>query len=137
MSPNLIETNMSGNYKIDTNDLAEYLAVLARYADIPPDDSEKIRELTRSYAELKFRIMGGSRCAMCNSHVRHVVPVMAERPNGEVKHFPCLCTRCFEGEKAQAAKIFLEIGDNRVEVKLKPPGQPMAATPMAIRKSHA
>ncbi len=108
---------MAAHFTISAEDLGEYLSVLDRYSDVPSDNHEKVRELIRSYAELMFRIVGGSRCSMCRAHVRHVVPVITEHQAHE-RRFPCLCTRCFEGEKGTAERMFLEIAGNRVEVLL-------------------
>ena len=105
--------------KINAQDLDEYLSTLAQYADVPSEDDEKVQELIRSYAELKFKIIGGSKCGVCRAHVRHVVPVIAQKEDGQQCRFACLCTRCFEGEKATSEKMFLEMGESRVEVKRK------------------
>ncbi len=135
---------MAAQFKINAHDLEEYLSVLARYSQVPRDDDEKLRELIRSYAELKFRILGGSKCGMCRAAVRHVVPVISIQDHGEERRFTCLCTRCFEGEKALAQQMFLEMGESRIEVKL-PNHEPAAARPPRVisiaahtaNKSHA
>jgi bacterioferritin-associated ferredoxin len=105
-------------YKINAEDLEEYFAALARCSETPMDDDLKLRELMRSYAELKFRIMGGSHCGICNAHVRHVIAVESHQSSNEIKQYECLCTRCFESEKAIAERMILHLGDNCVEVKL-------------------
>jgi hypothetical protein len=71
--------------------------------------------LIQCYAELQFKLNGGSKCPMCKAHVRHVVPVRAERPDGTVQEFECLCTRCFEGERAISKVITLHLGEAAVE----------------------
>jgi hypothetical protein len=109
---------MAPEYKINSLDLEEYFATLARCSETAMDDDTKLRELMRSYAELKFRVMGGGHCAVCRSHVRHVFPVIAEQSSGEVKELDCLCTRCFESEKSTAVRMVLVVGLNRVKVKL-------------------
>ncbi len=126
-------------YKINSQDLEEYFATLARCSESAMDDDTKLRELMRSYAELKFRVMGGSHCAVCRSHVRHVFPVIAEQASGEVKELECLCTRCFEGEKSTAVRMVLVVGHNRVKVKMSSheaePIRPVATR--ATRSSRA
>ena len=122
---------MPAKYTINSEDFEEYLAVLARCSEVPMDDDLKLMELLRSYAELKFRTIGGSKCGVCRAHVRHVVPVVSCQPGGERKNFDCLCTRCFEAEKATAERMFLQIGDNRVEVRLRADDLP-ASTAAAL-----
>ena len=78
-------------------------------------------ELLRSYAELQFRINGNARCALCNATVRHKVPITVERVDGTVDQYACLCTRCFEGEKAQSVRIIQQLGEARVEQEPKEP----------------
>ncbi len=68
------------------------------------------RELLRSYAELQYRISGGGKCSICATHVRHVLPVTRRAHNGTLTHFPCLCTRCFEGERAAAERMSVRAG---------------------------
>ena len=109
---------MGQEYKINSQDLDEYFATLARCSESAMDDDTKLRELMRSYAEFKFRVVGGGHCSVCRSHVRHVFPVIAEQESGTVKKLDCLCTRCFEGEKSTAVRMTLVVGENRVRVKL-------------------
>src|SRR5437879_6028343 len=71
--------------------------------------------LIQCYAELQFKLNGGAKCPMCRAHVRHVVPVRAEHQDGTVKDYSCLCTRCFEGERAISKVITLHMGDAAVE----------------------
>jgi hypothetical protein len=72
-------------------------------------------ELMASYAELQFRLHGGSRCSICNAHVRHVLPVAIEHEDGSVNEYACLCTRCLQAEKVSAKKITLRAGQTAVE----------------------
>lgn len=90
----------------------EYLEALAEREDLP---SRRRRTLLRSYAELQYKLRGGSRCAVCNTPVRHVVPVYVERGNGVQIRYPCLCTRCLEAEKAVAKKVVQRIGEASIE----------------------
>jgi hypothetical protein len=71
--------------------------------------------LIQCYAELQFKLNGGGKCPMCRAHVRHVVPVRAERPDGTVQEYECLCTRCFEGERATSKVITLHLGEAAVD----------------------
>lgn len=73
--------------------------------------------LLQCYAELQFQLNGGSKCPVCRAHVRHVVPISAQRSDGSVHEFPCLCTRCFEGERATSAMITMQIGEAKVDYK--------------------
>jgi hypothetical protein len=41
--------------------------------------------------------------------------VIAERKDGRVDEYECLCTRCYEGERAQSRKIVMQVGEARVE----------------------
>jgi len=92
--------------------LDEYLETLARGEDLP---AKRKRDLLVSYAELRYKVQGGSRCAVCNAPVRHVVPVYVERSNGKRIEYPCLCTRCLEAEKAVAHRVVLRIGQATIE----------------------
>jgi hypothetical protein len=92
--------------------LQEYLEALASGEDVP---TRRKRKLLLSYAELRYKLHGGSRCAMCTTPVRHVVPVLVERANGmEIRH-SCLCTRCLEAERAVSKRVVLRIGEAAVE----------------------
>ncbi|MGZ4788088.1 MAG: hypothetical protein ACXVZX_06185 [Terriglobales bacterium] len=92
--------------------LQEYLEALADGDELP---SRRHRNLLLSYAELQYKLRGGSRCAVCNTPVRHVVPVVAERGDGTKVAYPCLCTRCLEAEKAVSLRVVLRIGQAVVE----------------------
>ena len=71
--------------------------------------------LLQCYAEVQFMLKGGRRCPVCNAHVRHVLPVIAERKDGTRTEFPCLCTRCFEAERAVSRVVVTHLGKIRVE----------------------
>ncbi len=74
-------------------------------------------DLLRSYAELQFKLNGGGHCGMCNAHVRHVIPAHVESPSGATSDYSCLCTRCFEGERAVCERLILQLGEARVEYR--------------------
>jgi hypothetical protein len=67
--------------------------------------------LIQCYAELQFKLNGGSKCPVCRAHVRHIVPVRAEKEDGTLKEFKCLCTRCFEAERATSKVVIMRMGD--------------------------
>lgn len=85
----------------------EFLESLAGVEDLAPEHQ---RQLLMSYAEVKFRLRGGSRCPMCRTPVRHVMPVYAVHLDGSERSYPCLCTRCFEGEKGLSSKVVIRMG---------------------------
>lgn len=60
------------------------------------------------HAEMRFQQHGGSKCAICRAHVRHVVEVTSFRPDGK-KDFPCLCMRCLVAEEARASRVVLRL----------------------------
>jgi len=93
---------------------AEYLETVAQAQQFQVSNLRNW-DLLRCYAELQFKLNGGSRCAMCRACVRHVIPVSVERMDGQVDAYDCLCTRCFEGERAQSRKIVQQVGEARVE----------------------
>ena len=80
-------------------------------AQATPDKEQK---LLFGYAELKYRMGGGSKCPLCRAHVRHVVPVSSTRENGEKFEYECLCQRCLLGEIGLATEVVLRIGDASV-----------------------
>jgi hypothetical protein len=47
---------------------------------------------------------------MCHAHVRHVMPIYAVHLDGSERSYPCLCTRCFEGEKGLSSRIVVRLG---------------------------
>ena len=100
----------------------------------PPGD-----KLLYGYAELKYRMAGGGKCAMCRAHVRHVVPVTAKRDTGEAITYECLCQRCLLGEIGLADEVEMRIGSASVRYTRdaeKP--EPVArtfVTPMKIKSA--
>jgi hypothetical protein len=92
--------------------LQEYLEALAEGEEVP---SRRQRTLLLSYAELQYKVRGGSRCAVCHTPVRYVVPASVERGDGSRLTYPCLCTRCLEAEKAVSMRVTLRIGEAVIE----------------------
>jgi hypothetical protein len=92
--------------------LQEYLEALADEDELP---SRRERRLLMSYAEFRFKMHGGGKCAVCRASVRHVLPVKVERLNGTMLEYPCLCTRCMEAEKPVSRRISMAIGQARIE----------------------
>jgi hypothetical protein len=97
---------------LSVEEFQEYLEVLAekRY----PTPARRY-QLMVSYAELQFRLHGGSRCSICHAHVRHVLPVSTEHQDGSRNEFSCLCLRCLQAEKAISRKVILRAGKTAVE----------------------
>jgi len=91
--------------------LQDYLEALAEAAATSASGEQK---LLFGYAELKYRMAGGGKCAMCRAHVRHVVPVVAKRSDGESVTYECLCQRCLLGEIALSDEVEMRIGDASV-----------------------
>ena len=91
--------------------LQDYLEALAEAAEASSPQDHK---LLFGYAEMKYRMAGGGKCAMCRSHVRHVVPVFSKRDDGQQLAYDCLCQRCLVGEIGLAAEVELRIGDASV-----------------------
>lgn len=91
--------------------LQEFLEVLAE----APDDnfSNRARRILSSYAELRFRARGGSRCQLCRAAVRHVLPVEVTRAGGAVIRFSCLCQRCLHAERVLSESVQITLGDAR------------------------
>jgi hypothetical protein len=98
---------MAGVGKISPELFQEFLATLAGVDDLSVD---KQRQLLNSYAEVKYRLRGGSRCPLCQTHVRYVMPIYAVHLDGTERSYPCLCTRCFEGEKGLSSKVVVRMG---------------------------
>ena len=103
---------MSRNHGVHARALQEYLEAIAEEHEVP---SQRERKLLLSYAELQFKLKGGSQCGMCRASVRHVLPVRVEHADGSSKEFACLCTRCIEAEKAVAKRVVLQVGKATVE----------------------
>jgi len=106
--------------------LQEYLETLAEGGALP---RRRKRDLLLSYAELRYKIAGGSRCAVCNAPVRHIVPVFVECKDGTEARYPCLCTRCLEAEKAVARRVVQRIGEASIEYVASGRDYKFAATP--------
>jgi hypothetical protein len=70
--------------------------------------------LIQCYAELQFKLNGGAKCPVCRAHVRHVVSVHVEKEDGTSQDFKCLCTRCFEAERATSKAVIMKLGDATV-----------------------
>src|SRR4051812_45375988 len=70
--------------------------------------------LIQCYAELQFRLNGGTKCPICRAHVRHIVPTQVHKPDGSSKEYTCLCTRCFEAERAQSKCVTMHMGGAKV-----------------------
>jgi hypothetical protein len=87
----------------------DYLETLSNHDGQPR--SVRHRELLLSYAELLFRLRGGAHCALCGTHVRHVLPVTVEHPNHSLTRYACLCLRCLEAERALARNVTQRIGE--------------------------
>jgi hypothetical protein len=102
--------------KVPQRFLQEYLEVLAG-AQAYQVSNLRNWDLLRSYAELQYKLNGGGHCGLCRAHVRHVIPARVERKDGSIKEFSCLCTRCFEGERASCEKLILQMGEAKVEYR--------------------
>lgn len=85
----------------------EFLETIAGVDDL---SFETKRRVLMSFAELKFRLRGGARCPLCKTPVRHVMPIYAVHLDGSERSYPCLCTRCFEGEKGLSSRIVVRLG---------------------------
>jgi hypothetical protein len=98
---------MPDSSRISPELFQEFLEHVAGVDELEPD---KKRLLLNSFAELKFRLRGGSRCPLCKTHVRHVMPIYSVHLDGTERSYPCLCTRCFEGEKGLSTRIVMRLG---------------------------
>ena len=63
-----------------------------------------------SASKSKFTLVAALTCSICRTHVRHVMPIYAVHLDGSERSFPCLCTRCFEGEKGLSSRIVMRLG---------------------------
>jgi|GEM_PF-3918703 len=88
--------------------LEEYLYALDRASSAALPD--KKRTLLAAYAEFRYQVGGGTHCTCCRTPVRHAMTVEVQRTNGSVANFAALCTRCLEGEKANAKSVTLRVG---------------------------
>lgn len=93
--------------------LQEYLEALSESRQ--GDADARPHKFLFSFAELRYHVDGGSRCGICNAHVRHVVPVTVEHQDGTLVEYPCMCVRCLAAEKATSKRITLRIGQAAVE----------------------
>lgn len=112
--------------------LQEYLEALAEGLECDPVARDQ--RMLISYAELQYRIYGGSRCAVCNTNVRHVIPVYAQREDGSGIEYPCLCTRCLAAERAMSPYVVLKIGQAAIAYDT---GGPNRVAPQARVFTHA
>lgn len=113
--------------KVPARFLQEYLEVLAG-AQAYQVSNLRNWDLLRSYAELQYKLNGGGRCAMCRAHVRHVIPTHVEQADGTTQDYSCLCTRCFEGERAMAQRVIMQMGEARVEYRPRHYGKKVPIT---------
>ena len=89
--------------------LQEYFQVLAETADLPLP--EKTRKLMMARAELEYQKRGGGDCSVCDTAVRHVIPVLVERSDGTRVQHRCLCHRCLEAEKVVSTTVTVRLGE--------------------------
>ncbi len=102
---------------LTSNEMQDYLQTLAE----PGSSSHECRfKLLFSYAEVRFELHAGGRCALCRYAVRHLLQVTAQRDSGEVLSYQCLCNRCFQAERAICQKVSLRAGETAVEYIRKP-----------------
>ena len=95
---------------LSPRDMHDYLEALSRCQANQNDERAKF-DLMRAFAELQFCIHGGAKCGVCQAHVRHVLSVSAQRSDGTLHEYDCLCTRCFESERTVSNKIAVSLGD--------------------------
>ena len=86
--------------------LQDYFEALAD----EPASPTRVRQVLTSYAEVRYRLNGGSHCAICHAHVRHVLPVTIRRADDSIVNFECLCQRCMQGEEALAKSLEIRVG---------------------------
>ena len=84
--------------------------LLETLAGVDEISAETKRQVLASFAEVKYRLRGGAHCPICRTHVRHVMPIYAVHLDGSERSYPCLCTRCFEGEKGLSSRIVMRLG---------------------------
>lgn len=95
---------------LSPRDMHDYLEALSRCQKDHNDEKAKYA-LMCAFAELQFCIHGGAKCGVCHAHVRHVLSVAVERRDGSSREYECLCTRCFESERAVASNVAVSLGD--------------------------
>jgi len=89
--------------------LQEYFQSLSESTDLPLP--KKTQHLLMARAELEYQLRGGSVCSMCETAVRHIIPVLVERRDGTRVQYRCLCRRCLEAEKAVSMMVTLRLGE--------------------------
>ena len=89
--------------------LQEYFQTLHECATLPLP--EKTSKLLIARAELEYQRHGGTACALCETVVRHTIPVSAERHDGTRIEYTALCRRCLEGEKAISMMVTISFGE--------------------------
>src|SRR3954453_14848635 len=89
--------------------LQEYLEVLHESTSLPLP--KKTQMLMMARAELEYQLRGGAECSMCETAVRHLIPVLVERYDGTRIQHRCLCRRCLEAEKAVSMMVTLRLGE--------------------------
>lgn len=101
--------------RVNERILQEYLQSIAEDEGIP-EGPDRAKHLLISYAEFRFRVVGGSQCPLCRASVRHVLKVTILRPGGETVTYPCLCHRCLEAERDGALSIEIGLADLKWEL---------------------
>ncbi|MCU1284227.1 MAG: hypothetical protein JWO13_577 [Acidobacteriales bacterium] len=99
--------------KITAKVLQEYLETMVHAQSFQVSNLRNW-SLIQCYAEFQYKLNGGAKCPQCRAHVRHVVPVRAEHEDGTFQDFTCLCTRCFEAERAVSKVVILRLGEATV-----------------------
>ncbi len=89
--------------------LQEYLQTLSESRDLPLP--RKTSQLVMARAEFEYQMHGGSVCSMCETAVRHLIPVRVERHDGSQVEYHCLCRRCLEAEKAVSVTVTQRLGE--------------------------
>ena len=115
---------MNGPQPVPVWFVQEYLALISNAEKL--DREERLRLLIFHHAELNYKLLGGGKCSLCHSSVRHVVAITVEQKGREI-HYDCLCTRCIEGERGSSERVILKLG--RGVVEYKPKAQDSVAKP--------
>jgi hypothetical protein len=82
----------------------EYIALAQRAPESFPFSE---RDLATWYAEMRYKLVGASRCSLCGEHVRHSLPVMAELDDNTVVLHPCLCRHCLAAQESAARRVIV------------------------------
>lgn len=98
---------------------------------------EKKRVLLGAYAEFRYQVQGGTHCVLCRTHVRHAMTVEVRRGDGTVSQFESLCTRCLEGQKAEAESVMLRVGPVEYETMRRVQDDTAAPGPRSGRTAAA